>query len=101
MLILLTSILTSILNLFSIRWTSESVKLFQLFVIDIISWMKLIDILKNFDLKQIRVALYFTLFSTIFINETRKNFEIIRFIFLRRFNVKLKRKHVRAGGTIS
>lgn len=63
--------------------------------------MKLIDILKNFDLKQIRVALYFTLFSTIFINETRKNFEIIRFIFLRRFNVKLKRKHVRAGGTIS
>lgn len=101
MLILLTSILTSILNLFSIRWTSESVKLFQLFVIDIISWMKLIDILKNFDLKQIRVVLYFTLFSTIFINETRKNFEIIRFIFLRRFNVKLKRKHVRAGGTIS
>lgn len=101
MLILLTSILTSILNLFSIRWTSESVKLFQLFVIDIISWMKLIDILKNFDLKQIRVILYFTLFSTIFINETRKNFEIIRFIFLRRFNVKLKRKHVRAGGTIS
>lgn len=57
MLILLTSILTSILNLFSIRWTSESVKLFQLFVIDIISWMKLIDILKNFDLKQI--VLYF------------------------------------------
>lgn len=101
MLILLTSILTSILNLFSIRWTSESVKLFQFFVIDIISWMKLIDILKNFDLKQIRVILYFTLFSTIFINETRKNFEIIRFIFLRRFNVKLKRKHVRAGGTIS
>lgn len=101
MLILLTSILTSILNLFSIRWTSESVKLFQLFVIDIISWTKLIDILKNFDLKQIRVVLYFTLFSTIFINETRKNFEIIRFIFLRRFNVKLKRKHVRAGGTIS
>lgn len=61
--------------------------------------MKLIDILKNFDLKQI--VFYFTLFSTIFINETRKNFEIIRFIFLRRFNVKLKRKHVRAGGTIS
>lgn len=70
MLILLTSILTSILNLFSIRWTSESVKLFQLFVIDIISWMKLIDILKNFDLKQI--VLYFILFSTILIYQWDK-----------------------------